>query len=101
MPEKLADTKDRHKCDGDTEHGAYGPAVDHCFEEENGELWISNEEYASRVNYCPYCGYESRNKEGRKDDPDDEVKKLRVLIVDSIRSYFRLRAVQKSSGRKT
>ena len=93
MPERSADTKDLHKCEGDTQHDGYGPAVEMCHEDEDGILWVGNGEYGSRVNYCPYCGYESRNQEDRKDDPADEAKKLRVLIVNSIRTYFRLRDI--------
>ena len=37
---------------------AYGEAIRYCFEGEDGKLWITNEEYASQVNFCPYCGFE-------------------------------------------
>ena len=35
----------------------YGSAVDICTENDKGELWVSNLEYSSRVNFCPFCGY--------------------------------------------
>ncbi len=37
----------------------YGPAITHCFEDTEGNLWVSNDEYSSIVNFCPYCGYEA------------------------------------------
>lgn len=36
--------------------GGYGPAMDCIEENELGEFWISNDEYSSRVNFCPICG---------------------------------------------
>ena len=39
--------------DMDSEH--YGPAITTSFEED-GQIWVTNGEYISRVNYCPYTG---------------------------------------------
>jgi len=39
--------------------GESGGAVEECFENENGQLWVSNGEYCSQVNYCPYCGFKA------------------------------------------
>jgi hypothetical protein len=36
-------------------HGAYGAAITDA-SIDDGELWIGNGEYASRVNFCPWCG---------------------------------------------
>ena len=33
----------------------YGPAITSSFE-ENGQVYVTNGEYISRVNYCPYTG---------------------------------------------
>ena len=35
----------------------YGAAIDGCWEDEGGLLWVANSEYASPVNFCPICGY--------------------------------------------
>lgn len=56
---------EEHSCDSleaANEHAHYGPAVDYVYEKENGELWVTNGEYSTRVNYCPFCGYEAENK---------------------------------------
>lgn len=39
-----------------TPDGTYGSAIDSCWEEQNGEMWVSNGEYSSQVNYCPITG---------------------------------------------
>ncbi len=33
----------------------YGPAITTSFEED-GQIYVTNGEYISRVNYCPYTG---------------------------------------------
>jgi wobble nucleotide-excising tRNase len=38
----------------------YGGAIRRCQEDEDGTLWVDNGEYASQVNYCPFCGYQAR-----------------------------------------
>lgn len=35
-------------------------AISYCYEDTDGKLWITNEEYASQVNFCPYCGYTAK-----------------------------------------
>ncbi len=42
------------------EGGRYGIAVSNCWEEEDGKLWVTNEEYSNTVNFCPFCGYKSK-----------------------------------------
>lgn len=44
-----------HRCGGDAPSDAYGFAIDVCFSKD-GEFWVSNGEYSSRVNFCPFCG---------------------------------------------
>lgn len=39
-----------------TPDGIYGSAINSCWEEENGEMWVSNGEYSSQVNFCPITG---------------------------------------------
>jgi len=34
----------------------YGSAVTGIVLSEDGEMWIGNGEYESRVNFCPVCG---------------------------------------------
>jgi hypothetical protein len=48
-----------HNCEASTPSEAYGAAISHCSENELGELWVTNDEYASRVNFCPYCGHKA------------------------------------------
>ena len=36
-----------------------GIAIDLCYEDEAGQLWVENGEYGNRVNYCPFCGYKA------------------------------------------
>ena len=40
----------------------HGSAVDDCVERDDGSLWVSNGEYGSRVNFCPFCGFEAKVK---------------------------------------
>lgn len=40
--------------------GSHGPAFGECLELENGELWITNDEYESQVNFCPVCGWKAK-----------------------------------------
>lgn len=35
----------------------YGHAIDTCVETSDNRLWVTNGEYLSQVNYCPYCGF--------------------------------------------
>ena len=49
-----------HHCKGELPKATYGVAVTHCYEDNGEKLWVSNDEYASQVNFCPYCGYEAK-----------------------------------------
>ena len=49
-----------HRCEGLLPEAAYGKAITYCYEDVDGKLWITNEEYASQVNFCPYCGREAK-----------------------------------------
>lgn len=51
-----------HRCGFELPSYSYGPAIDDCFEDEKGFLFVTNGEYSSVVNFCPFCGYESKNK---------------------------------------
>jgi|WetSurMetagenome_2_1015567.scaffolds.fasta_scaffold2070624_1 hypothetical protein len=50
---------EKHQCNKTTRYGAYGPAIDNCWEGKDGRLWVANGEYASEVHYCPYCGFKA------------------------------------------
>ena len=56
-----------HRCEGALPKAAYGEAIRYCYEDESGKLWITNEEYASQVNFCPYCGYKTGAEVARGD----------------------------------
>ena len=47
-----------HSCYITTASGLSGQAIYIC-EEESGEFWVKNDEYATQVNFCPYCGEEA------------------------------------------
>ena len=53
-----------HRCEAPNESKdyIYGCAIWVCYENELDELVVENGEYGSQVNYCPYCGYEAKNK---------------------------------------
>lgn len=51
-----------HYCDLKEFSHLHGPAIDYCFEDEDGFLFSSNGEYGSQVNFCPVCGFEAKNK---------------------------------------
>lgn len=57
-----------HHCAGtvnrDGTPKGYGEAIGTCWENSNGELWVDNGEYDSRVNFCPYCGFRARSVAG-------------------------------------
>jgi hypothetical protein len=55
-----------HYCEGDLPDSAYGPAIESCYEKEDGTLWVSNTEYGSQVAFCPYCGFAARVKPDTK-----------------------------------
>tara|TARA_B100001250_G_C19697400_1_gene743200 strand:- start:112 stop:294 length:183 start_codon:yes stop_codon:yes gene_type:complete len=39
----------------------YGPAITTSFKED-GEIWVTNGEYISKVNYCPFTGEKAENE---------------------------------------
>jgi hypothetical protein len=53
--------KDLHKCKlpKGAKYGMWGGAVGECWGKEDGTLWVDNDEYASQVNYCPFCGFKA------------------------------------------
>ena len=40
----------------------FGVAVIRCYEDEQGRLWVTNDEYETRVNFCPFCGYQAKSQ---------------------------------------
>ena len=51
-----------HECEAGLElkYHEWGHAVTHCFENDDGELWVDNGEYSNQVYYCPFCGYKAK-----------------------------------------
>ena len=39
----------------------YGPAITTSYKED-GEIWVTNGEYISKVNYCPFTGEKAENE---------------------------------------
>lgn len=42
----------------------HGCAIDDCYEDIKGFLFVSNGEYGSQVNFCPMCGYKAKKSIG-------------------------------------
>jgi hypothetical protein len=58
-----------HTCDLSAPHDGYGPAVEYCYEDSDGKLWVGNGEYGSQVNFCPVCGFAAKKKEENPKEP--------------------------------
>ena len=52
----------RHSCIINLPYYGCGAAINRCIEDFEGRLAVDNDEYASYVNYCPFCGYEAKTK---------------------------------------
>jgi len=51
-----------HSCEPENsvfKSGGYGAAITYCEEDDDGHLWCDNGEYATLVNFCPFCGYKA------------------------------------------
>ena len=74
----------KHHCEekdwerADTGPGFWGLAITSVSEFEDGSMWADNEEYGSRVNYCPFCGQPAKLQMKRKIQHLEQ-----VLIQDS------------------
>lgn len=46
----------------DPDWSGYGKAIntDEIVEQPDGSLWAGNDEYGTRVNFCPFCGYKAK-----------------------------------------
>lgn len=57
--------ENRHNCSlKNFSWGEAGPAIVSCKEDESGELWVSNGEYATQVDFCPGCGFKAKTPNG-------------------------------------
>ncbi|WP_338667351.1 hypothetical protein [Pseudodesulfovibrio methanolicus] len=54
------ESADGHFCYVKTKAGMFGEAVSYCFEADDGWFWVGNYEYESAVEFCPFCGAQSR-----------------------------------------
>ena len=52
----------KHHCEKELPFAEYGQAIDECEGNDKGELWVSNGEYASQVNFCPFCGTKAKKE---------------------------------------
>lgn len=57
-------TRKKHQCrtPENASSDAYGSAIYECYENDENQLIATNDEYASQVDFCPYCGFEAENK---------------------------------------
>jgi hypothetical protein len=60
----------KHKCVDNQLFGQWEPAIIICYEKSDGTLWVTNDEYSSRVNYCPFCGYQTKYTMDEKQDSE-------------------------------
>lgn len=49
-----------HFCEIPEKSHCHGPAIEFCFEDLEGYLFVTNIEYGSQVNFCPMCGYKAK-----------------------------------------
>ncbi len=42
--------------------GGSGSAIDFVYSDADGKMWGTDGQKCSRINFCPYTGYESKNK---------------------------------------
>lgn len=49
-----------------------GPAFTVAYEDRYGRFWIGNDEYKSRIKFCPVCGQKAPNTLVLPDDLDEE-----------------------------
>ena len=40
----------------------HGGAILKCYEALDDWLYVSNDEYGNKVNYCPFCGYKGKKQ---------------------------------------
>ena len=52
-----------HECSAERPKQGYGAAITCCYSDATGRLWVSNDEYASQVAFCPFCGTTAENNE--------------------------------------
>lgn len=83
-------TKPGHFCEDDYLPSAmHGDAVTKCAEMETGELWVSNGEYASQVNFCPFCGFAARVPVQESALVQERASQFPVMIADDGLPCFR------------
>ena len=73
--------------DSDVGCPSYGPAITTSYE-ENGQIWVSNGEYTSRVNYCPYTGKKALIPIPLNDDDFDPPQAAQETVMPKYRIYI-------------
>ncbi len=63
-----------HKCAYKVPAEIWGSAVNLCVEDEGGKYWITNTEYASQINYCPFCGSRSPTQITEEEFINEEIR---------------------------
>lgn len=55
----MSDSNYQHTCYNNVNESAMcGSAIDMCYS-KGLELWVTNDEYCSKVRFCPFCGEKS------------------------------------------
>lgn len=63
-----------HCCEKRFPKEMHGAAITDCVEDTEGRFWATNREYATQVNFCPFCGQPATRKaEELPPDPDEEL----------------------------
>lgn len=57
---KLAHEAREALCQKTLRYKTYGAAITERWEDKDGYFHVSNDEYCSLVNFCPFCGYKSK-----------------------------------------
>lgn len=39
-----------------SDHAGYGKAINECYIDEDGKMWVTNGEYTTQVNFNPWTG---------------------------------------------
>jgi len=60
----MIESKHLCKVPEDSVYAAYGKAITQCSEANDGTFWVDNEEYATSVKFCPFCGEEALDWRG-------------------------------------
>lgn len=84
-----------HKCEGYLNHGKNDPAIEECYELQDGTLWAGDIDFLSQVNFCPYCGYKAKIPaiiyQPERLNPENHIGDNTNMICESLTSWVTMR----------